>query len=152
MTPGGDGPCISMHLHLTSTIAHGILEATTYARASDALTPDGGWLINHRPEIQGQSVATGGSGHGFKFLPVIGQHICEALDITNAGSETASFVPPKSPVQKREMRQKWRWGREENLNVKDRRVVLQGRPILDVTQHLQSDAPKSIYRWIRPRL
>lgn len=116
----------------------------------DAMTPDGGWLIDHHPEIKGLSVATGGSGHGFKFLPVVGQYICEALDIAEPG--TPSALAPKTSDQVEQMRHKWRWGREANLNVKDRRVVLQGRPILDITHHLKSEAPKSIDRWTRSKL
>lgn len=35
----------------------------------DAMTPDGGWLIDHHPEIHGLSVATGGSGPDSSFSP-----------------------------------------------------------------------------------
>lgn len=42
-------------------------------------TPTGDWLISHHPEHSGLFIATGGSGHGFKFLPVIGDAIVDVL-------------------------------------------------------------------------
>jgi sarcosine oxidase/L-pipecolate oxidase len=42
-------------------------------------TPTGDWIIAHHPEHPGLFVATGGSGHGFKFLPVIGDAIVDVL-------------------------------------------------------------------------
>ena len=39
-------------------------------------TPDGDFLIDYHPDVQGLFVATGGSGHGFKFFPVIGEEDC----------------------------------------------------------------------------
>lgn len=43
-------------------------------------SPDGDWLIDYHPKY-GKSlfVATGDSGHGFKFMPVIGEKIVECL-------------------------------------------------------------------------
>lgn len=37
------------------------------------------WIDRH-PEIEGLSVATGGSGHGFKFAPVLGPLIADAVE------------------------------------------------------------------------
>ncbi|KAK7214124.1 hypothetical protein V2G26_021302 [Clonostachys chloroleuca] len=100
----------------------------------DAMTPDGGWLIDDHPDIEGLSVAIGGSGHGFKFLPVVGQYICETLDISGAAKESEM---PKSSDQRRDaMKEKWKWGRLANLGVKDRRIPVQGRPILDVVRYM----------------
>ena len=42
-------------------------------------TPDGNFLIDHLPDVQGLFLATGGSGHGFKFFPVIGEKIVDAI-------------------------------------------------------------------------
>jgi sarcosine oxidase/L-pipecolate oxidase len=42
-------------------------------------TRDGDFLISHHPKYKGLFVATGGSGHGFKFLPVIGDAILECV-------------------------------------------------------------------------
>ncbi|KAK1845252.1 FAD dependent oxidoreductase [Colletotrichum chrysophilum] len=110
----------------------------------DAMTPDGGWLIDHHPDIQGLSIATGGSGHGFKFLPVLGSFIIQALGIAES-NRTAG-------PQLEEMRSKWRWGRPSNMDVKDRKVVLQGRPILNVMHHLRAQTPGQINDMVRCRL
>lgn len=42
-------------------------------------TRDGDFLISYHPNYKGLFVATGGSGHGFKFLPVIGDSILECI-------------------------------------------------------------------------
>ena len=41
-------------------------------------TLDGHFWIDQHPEIKGLSVGTGGSGHGFKFAPVLGELIASA--------------------------------------------------------------------------
>jgi sarcosine oxidase / L-pipecolate oxidase len=43
-------------------------------------TPDGDFLIDWHPKHKGLFLATGGSGHGFKFFPVIGERIVDALE------------------------------------------------------------------------
>ncbi|KAI4613041.1 hypothetical protein J4E80_007097 [Alternaria sp. BMP 0032] len=43
-------------------------------------TRDGDFLISYHPKYKGLFVATGGSGHGFKFLPVIGDSIVECIE------------------------------------------------------------------------
>ncbi|ODH53466.1 hypothetical protein GX48_00297 [Paracoccidioides brasiliensis] len=42
-------------------------------------TPTGDFLITHHPHYAGLFLATGGSGHGFKFLPVLGEKIVDAI-------------------------------------------------------------------------
>ncbi|KAH8732603.1 FAD dependent oxidoreductase [Phaeosphaeriaceae sp. PMI808] len=42
-------------------------------------TRDGDFLISYHPKYTGLFVATGGSGHGFKFLPIIGERIVECM-------------------------------------------------------------------------
>lgn len=42
-------------------------------------TPDGDFIIDYHPDFKGLFVATGGSGHGFKFLPVIGDKITDCV-------------------------------------------------------------------------
>lgn len=42
-------------------------------------TPRGDFLIDYHPEYKGLFVATGGSGHGYKFLPVIGEKIVDCV-------------------------------------------------------------------------
>ncbi|KAK4986296.1 hypothetical protein LTR50_005409 [Elasticomyces elasticus] len=56
-------------------------------------TPKGDWIIDHHPRYAGLFVATGGSGHAYKFLPVIGDKIVECV----LGVETEGY------------RELWRW-------------------------------------------
>lgn len=42
-------------------------------------TPDGDFIIDYHPDCTGLFVATGASGHGFKFLPVIGDKITDCI-------------------------------------------------------------------------
>lgn len=41
---------------------------------------DGDLLIDHDPEVDGLVVAAGGSGHAFKFAPMIGEIIADAVE------------------------------------------------------------------------
>lgn len=43
-------------------------------------SPTGDFLIDYHPRYKNLFIATGGSGHGFKFFPVIGDKIVEAID------------------------------------------------------------------------
>ena len=43
-------------------------------------TLDEHFWIDHHPEKEGLSVATGGSGHGFKFGPVLGDLIADVVE------------------------------------------------------------------------
>ena len=43
-------------------------------------TFDGHFWIDRHPERPGLAVAAGGSGHGFKFAPILGELIADALD------------------------------------------------------------------------
>lgn len=45
----------------------------------DALTPTKNFLITPHPHSRGLYVATGGSFHGWKFLPVIGDYIARMM-------------------------------------------------------------------------
>jgi len=45
-------------------------------------TRDGHFWIAPSPACEGLVVATGGSGHGFKFAPLLGEWIADALDGT----------------------------------------------------------------------
>lgn len=44
------------------------------------LRPDGEFLIDYHPQHENLFVATGGSGHGFKFFPIIGEKIVDAIE------------------------------------------------------------------------
>lgn len=43
-------------------------------------TPLGDFLIDYHPEFKGLLLATGGSGHGFKFLPVLGDEVVGVME------------------------------------------------------------------------
>ncbi|RFU28528.1 hypothetical protein B7463_g7824, partial [Scytalidium lignicola] len=43
-------------------------------------TQVGDFLIDYHPQYSGLFLATGGSGHGYKFLPVIGEKIVDAME------------------------------------------------------------------------
>ncbi len=45
-------------------------------------TFDGDFLISRHPGVEGLTVASGGSGHGFKFGPVLGRLIADAVEGT----------------------------------------------------------------------
>ncbi|CAG8145876.1 unnamed protein product [Penicillium nalgiovense] len=45
-------------------------------------TPTGDFIVSYHPDHEGLFLATGGSGHGFKFFPVIGDKIVDALEGT----------------------------------------------------------------------
>ncbi|KID83347.1 FAD dependent oxidoreductase [Metarhizium guizhouense ARSEF 977] len=49
-------------------------------------TPEGDFIADKHPHVQGLFIATGGSGHGFKFLPVLGKYIVDCLE-NKAGKE-----------------------------------------------------------------
>ncbi|KAI1373524.1 putative fructosyl amino acid protein [Hypoxylon crocopeplum] len=56
-------------------------------------TATGDWIIDYHPYWQGLFVATGGSGHAFKFLPVIGDKVVDC-------------IMGKCPL---EFQDKWKW-------------------------------------------
>ncbi|KAL8758581.1 MAG: hypothetical protein Q9199_001389 [Rusavskia elegans] len=43
-------------------------------------TPTGDFLITYHPECENLFLCTGGSGHGFKFLPVLGREVLKILE------------------------------------------------------------------------
>lgn len=43
-------------------------------------TPDGNFLVDYHPSTNNLFIATGGSGHGFKFFPNIGDKIVDAVE------------------------------------------------------------------------
>ncbi|TDZ55087.1 L-pipecolate oxidase [Colletotrichum trifolii] len=43
-------------------------------------TPEGDFIMDSHPSIDGLFVATGGSGHAFKFLPVLGRYIVDCFE------------------------------------------------------------------------
>jgi glycine/D-amino acid oxidase-like deaminating enzyme len=79
-------------------------------------TPDMDFLVTEVPDKEELYVATGGSAHGFKFLPVIGRYI-------------ALMVEGRLP---REVADKWRWktaGSHGQGRHTGKRNVLEGKPL-----------------------
>lgn len=69
-------------------------------------TPEGDFVVDHHYQLQGLFLATGGSGHAFKFLPVLGKYVADC------------FENKASPA----LRQKWQLrppaaGAEETVNM-----------------------------------
>lgn len=79
-------------------------------------TPDGNFLIDYHPQFEGLFLATGGSGHGYKFLPVIGEKIVDAVE----GTVVQGW--------ERALREKWRWREERVENVVTEDGTRGGRP------------------------
>lgn len=52
------------------------------------MTPDEDFIIDRHPQYDNVSIAAGFSGHGFKFAPVVGEHLA---DLTT--SESAKAIP-----------------------------------------------------------
>jgi sarcosine oxidase/L-pipecolate oxidase len=46
----------------------------------DGITPNQDFIISSHPRCQNLYVATGGSFHGWKFLPIIGKYVVQMLD------------------------------------------------------------------------
>ncbi|EKD15851.1 FAD dependent oxidoreductase [Drepanopeziza brunnea f. sp. 'multigermtubi' MB_m1] len=59
-------------------------------------TPKGDFIITYHPDYEGLFLATGGSGHGYKFLPVIGDRIVDCVE-------------GKCPS---EFKEKWAWPKD----------------------------------------
>lgn len=60
-------------------------------------TPTGDWLITYHPRYRGLFIATGGSGHGYKFLPIIGERIVDVLQQRDRDALG------------KELRERWAW-------------------------------------------
>ena len=63
-------------------------------------TSNGDFLIDHHPEIENVWVAGGGSGHGFKHAPVVGEHVA-GLICGDARPEPRFAYAAKATVQAR---------------------------------------------------
>ncbi|KAI5788474.1 putative fructosyl amino acid oxidasesarcosine oxidase [Geopyxis carbonaria] len=64
-------------------------------------TPTGDFVVDWVPGRRGVFVATGGSGHAFKFLPVLGEVVRGVFEGKDGGGEAGEVV--------REARELWRW-------------------------------------------
>jgi sarcosine oxidase/L-pipecolate oxidase len=102
--PGSTMGGLRGFLHEVLSPAHGALatrafEYTRFCHYAD--TPTGDFLVDYVPRYGGSLVvATGGSGHAFKFLPVLGDAIVRCI----AG-------------ERRELERKWVW--KEDVEMKE---------------------------------
>lgn len=48
----------------------------------DGISPDNNWFICPHPRCANLYVATGGSFHGWKFLPIVGEYVVQMLQGT----------------------------------------------------------------------
>ncbi|EQL37386.1 hypothetical protein BDFG_01347 [Blastomyces dermatitidis ATCC 26199] len=73
----GQAACRAALREMLPAFADRPFEKTRVCWYSD--TPKGDFIIDHHPHYAGLFVATGCSGHGFKFLPVLGEKIVDAV-------------------------------------------------------------------------
>ncbi|KAJ4288649.1 hypothetical protein N0V90_011886 [Kalmusia sp. IMI 367209] len=65
-------------------------------------TRKGDFIVSYHPEYANVFIATGGSGHAFKFLPVLGRYVVDAFE-GNAVEEQLSkwgWKPSSEPISK----------------------------------------------------
>jgi sarcosine oxidase/L-pipecolate oxidase len=89
-------------------------------------TPNGDFLITKHPEFSGLVLATGGSGHGYKFLPVIGEKIVDCVE--------DKLAP--------ELAKKWRWREEKLANVVTEDGSRGGKPGLILADEMMKSKSK----------
>lgn len=76
-------------------------------------TPKGDWLISYHPTYRNLFVATGGSGHAYKFLPVVGDEIVECvLGRTPEAFRGKWEWPATRAVDEHVWTEDWRGGRK----------------------------------------
>ncbi|KAI9717267.1 MAG: hypothetical protein M1812_004794 [Candelaria pacifica] len=61
-------------------------------------TPEGNFIITYHPGYNGLFLAIGGSGHGFKFLPVIGEKILDAVEGNTPDEFRTEWAWPEKTV------------------------------------------------------
>lgn len=64
-------------------------------------TPKADWIIDYHPKYKGLFVATGGSGHGYKFVPKIGERIVDVMKGQPRDSLGSALL------------EKWKWPKEK---------------------------------------
>jgi glycine/D-amino acid oxidase-like deaminating enzyme len=66
-------------------------------------TPDGDFWIASDPDRRGLIIATGDSGHGFKFAPILGEIIADVAEgKSNPWSEKFRWRPEVQPGDAKE--------------------------------------------------
>jgi sarcosine oxidase/L-pipecolate oxidase len=87
-------------------------------------TPEGDFLICYHPRYEGLFLATGGSGHGYKFLPVIGARIVDCME----GRCSVEF------------KRKWAWREERVESVVTEDGSRGGKPGMVLDKELRKGA------------
>src|SRR6266536_6581655 len=72
----------------------------------DGITPNQDFIISEHPRCKDLFIATGGSFHGYKFLPVIGKYVVQMLD----GILDESLV------------KRWAWDRDQKGGAHDKLI------------------------------
>lgn len=62
-------------------------------------SPDGDWLIGYYPSDAGLMLATSGSGHAYKFLPVLGRLVADSIQGILDESIAQRFSPSRAYVK-----------------------------------------------------
>ncbi|KAF8314956.1 FAD dependent oxidoreductase [Clavulina sp. PMI_390] len=65
-------------------------------------TPNTDWLIDFHPVHSNLLFATGGSGHGYKFLPMLGSLVKDRLEAKLDGPTSARFAFARSVVESKD--------------------------------------------------
>ncbi|RPA86997.1 DAO-domain-containing protein [Ascobolus immersus RN42] len=76
-------------------------------------TPTGDFLVDYHPKFQNLFVATGGSGHAFKFLPVLGDEIVKIIEAGPKGSRRntpqTTGVKSETATSDEGYKEAWKW-------------------------------------------
>jgi monomeric sarcosine oxidase len=64
-------------------------------------TSNGDFLIDRHPEFENVWLVGGGSGHGFKHGPFVGEYVAARIDGSTAGIEPRFGLSSKSPMRER---------------------------------------------------
>jgi sarcosine oxidase/L-pipecolate oxidase len=70
-------------------------------------TKDGDWLVTYHPKYPSLFVATGGSGHAYKFLPILGERVVQNMSRKFRSSN--GLHGDDDDKLGRELQSKWAW-------------------------------------------
>jgi len=93
--------------------SHTYLKVASKKRIRDGITPNQDFIISSHPRCENLYIATGGSFHGWKFLPVIGKYVIQILD----GTLSESLI------------KRWAWDRDQKGRAHDRMEI----PVRELT-------------------
>ncbi|KAK4542193.1 hypothetical protein LTR36_007040 [Oleoguttula mirabilis] len=93
--PEGDAACRAYLARTIPELAERPWTRTRICWYTD--TPNGDWLIDYHPVYSNLFLTTGGSGHAYKFLPVVGERVVDIM----LGEDRDALGA--------QVRRKWRW-------------------------------------------